>query len=365
MSISRAIRLPRAVRRLRDRFAPGGLILLYHRVTDVGSDPWSLCVTPRHFAEHLEVLRKYTHPMRLQQLAQGLYRRERARRPVAITFDDGYADNLHNAKPLLENYDIPATAFVTTGYIGSEREFWWDELERMLLQPGHLPEQLRFHINGSTYEWELGEAAYYTDDTYRCLQRWHVEQQDDPSPRHYLYRTLWQLLCPMHDSERRKVLDDLLAWGNAKPTGRLTHRALSASEIVQLAQGGLVEVGAHTVTHPSLPVLPLVLQRNEIQGSKNCLEEIVGRPVTSFSYPFGDYTAKTVAIVQEAEFARACSCAGDTVQGARDPFELPRIEVQDCDGEEFARQLSKDFHCDLPHRIHETRTDDVGGRPEA
>ncbi len=98
-----------AVRRLRDRFALDGLILLYHRVTDVDSDPWSLCVTPDHFAEHLEVLRKYTHPMRLQQLAQGLYRRQRAGRPVAITFDDGYADNLQNAKPLLERYDIPAT----------------------------------------------------------------------------------------------------------------------------------------------------------------------------------------------------------------------------------------------------------------
>ena len=150
MSISRIIRLPRAVRRLRDRFAPEGLILLYHRVADAGSDPWSLCVTPRHFAEHLEVLRKYSDPMRLQHLAQGLYRRQRAGRPVAITFDDGYADNLQNAKPLLERYDIPATVFVTTGYIGSEREFWWDELERLLLQPGTVPEKHHLSVNCST-----------------------------------------------------------------------------------------------------------------------------------------------------------------------------------------------------------------------
>ena len=64
-------RLRRAARQLRHRFARGGLILLYHCVAEVRSDPWSLCVTPRHFAEHLEILRKHSRPMRLQQLVPG------------------------------------------------------------------------------------------------------------------------------------------------------------------------------------------------------------------------------------------------------------------------------------------------------
>ena len=213
-------RLKRAVRRLIRSYARSRVILLYHRVAELGSDPWGLYVSPRHFAEHLEVLREYNHPMRLQHLAQGLYRRKRARRPVAITFDDGYADNLHNAKPLLERYDIPATVFVTTGYLGNEREFWWDELERLFLQPGTLPETLHLNVNGSAYEWEMGEAAHYSEEIYQRLRYWHIEQQEDPTPRHYLYRTLWQLLSPLRHGERRKVLDDLLAWGGDKPTGR-------------------------------------------------------------------------------------------------------------------------------------------------
>jgi peptidoglycan/xylan/chitin deacetylase (PgdA/CDA1 family) len=52
-----------------------------------------------------------------------------------VTFDDGYADNLYNAKPLLERYGIPATVFLITGYIEDKRQLWWEELVRLLLQP--------------------------------------------------------------------------------------------------------------------------------------------------------------------------------------------------------------------------------------
>jgi len=288
-------------------------------------------------------MKKYGRPLPLQQLAEALVHGELPDRSVVVTFDDGYSDNFHNAKPLLERYDIPATVFLTTGYIGHEREFLWDELERLLLQPGTLPEKLHLSVNGSTYQWEIGEAAYYSEETYQRLRCWQIEQQDDPTPRHSLYRTLWQLLYPLCDGERRKVLDDLLAWGSAKLTGRATHRALSPDEMVILAQGGLVEVGAHTATHPSLPTLPLALQRNEIQGSKNCLEEIVGRPVRSFAYPHGDYTADTVAVVRGAGFACACSTFSNGVRRRTDHFQLPRVQVLDWDGEEFARRLLLSF----------------------
>src|SRR5215212_5224770 len=135
------------------------LILLYHRVAKLHSDLWSLAVTPEHFAEHLEVLRQYAHPIRLQHLPQALSDGNIPNRSVVVTFDDGYADNLHSAKPLLKRYDIPATFFLTTGYVGKEREFWWHELERLLLQPGTLPGRLRLKIDGNIYRWELGEAA--------------------------------------------------------------------------------------------------------------------------------------------------------------------------------------------------------------
>lgn len=344
MKIRGSSRLRRMIRRLRHKIAPGALILLYHRVADVESDPWSLCVTPQHFAEHLEVLQTYTHPMRLQQLTQDLQEGKRLHPSVAITFDDGYADNFHNAKPLLEQYDIPATVFITTGCVGHQREFWWDELERLLLQPRTLPETLHLIVNGSTYRWQLGETVHYSQDTYQHHLCSDVEQENGASPRH-LYYSLHKLLRPLLEGERRQVLDELLIWAGAEPVGRPTHRSLSLAEVFALGQGKLLEVGSHTVTHPLLSTLSTDSQRHEIQQSKAQLEEVIGHPVSSFAYPYGDYTAKTVGVVRESGFDCACSTVTDVVWQRTDRFQLPRVEVQDWGGEEFAKQLSSWFHC--------------------
>ena len=104
----------RAVRRPSDA---EGVILMYHRVADGIADPWSLCVTPENFAQQLEVLRTVAAPTRLGQLVGALGGGPTSPRSVVVTFDDGYADNLYQAKPLLLRHDVPATVFVTSGYI--------------------------------------------------------------------------------------------------------------------------------------------------------------------------------------------------------------------------------------------------------
>ncbi|PIG94115.1 polysaccharide deacetylase family protein [Gloeocapsopsis sp. IPPAS B-1203] len=343
MRICGLSKLRRIARRLKNRFEPGGLILLYHRVAEVDSDPWSLCVTPQHFAEHLEVLQKYGCPMPLQQLTQNLQDGKLTHRSVSITFDDGYADNLHNAKPLLEGYDIPATVFLTSGYIGHEREFWWDELERLLLQPGTLPETLHLSIDGNTYQWKLGEAADYTEEAYQRHCCWQFEHKDTPSQRHALYRSVYQLLCFLRAGDRQKVLDDLLVWSGTELENRPTHRCLSVAQAIALEQEGLIEIGSHTVTHPFLSTLPLALQQDEILQSKAQLEKIVGHAVSSFAYPHGNYTAETATLVRQAGFTCACSTDAETVWSHTNGFQLPRVVVEDWDGEEFARRLKEWF----------------------
>ncbi|MBW4636461.1 MAG: polysaccharide deacetylase family protein [Iphinoe sp. HA4291-MV1] len=339
---------------LRGRLAAGGLILMYHRIIEMESDPWSICVSPRHFAQQMEVLRKFGEVVSLQQLNQTLQQNKAPHRQIAVTFDDGYIDNLYNAKPLLERYDIPATMFLTSGYMEQKRDLWWDELNRLLLEPGTLPEVLCLEINGTTHRWELGASANYNEEQYQRVdafaqrpagkrlvvrhRSWKASGEDNPTPRHALYRTLYWLLSPLLPEARQKVMDELLAWAGSVPTLRPNHRILNSEEVSAL-RNELIEIGAHSVTHPFLSFLPTARQREEIQDSKTRLEEIIGQPVVSFAYPHGNYSEETTALVREAGFTSACTTYAGSVRRKCDRFKLPRVVVEDWDGEEFAKHL--------------------------
>src|SRR5439155_18641581 len=138
-----------------------------------------------------------------------------------------------NAKPLLARYDIPATTFMATGHIGHRREFWWDELDRLLLQPGTLPPVLDLRLNGSAWRWELGETTIYANADYERHRDWHIEQQDDPTQRHRLHRSLYQRLYALTQKEQEPLLEEMRTWAGAEPIGRPTHRTLSHDEAVQ------------------------------------------------------------------------------------------------------------------------------------
>ena len=335
----------RAVGRLGGRSDGKVLILLYHRVASLKSDPWGLAVTPDRFAEHLEVLRQQARPMRLAELSEALRDGRLPGRSVVVTFDDGYFDNLHNAKPLLERHDVPATVFVAAGFVGFKREFWWDELGRLLLRPGLLPDTLSLSIEGKTYHWELGEAAEYTVEDFRSHRGWRAWNKS-PTPRHSLYVSLCKLLRPIGEGERKSKLDELRGWVIAAPERSPNHRPMSPAEIGKLDQGGLVEVGAHTVTHPVLSALPPVSQRREIARSKTRLETISDHPVTSFAYPYGkphEYTPETVDLVRRAGFECACSSFAGVVRRSNDRLQLPRVYVRNWGGDRLARQLGKWF----------------------
>jgi peptidoglycan/xylan/chitin deacetylase (PgdA/CDA1 family) len=138
------------------------------------------------------------------------------------------------------------------------------------------------------------------------------------------------------------VLEELRAWAGAEPVARPTHRVLSRAELLALARSRVVEIGAHSRRHPRLASLAPEAQREEVHGSKHALEALLGATVASFAYPFGksgDYSPDTVALVREAGFACACTNVAGAVGRSASRFELPRMLVHDCSGEEFERRL--------------------------
>lgn len=315
------------------------LILFYHGVTNAVSDPWRLHMPPPRFAEQLEVLRRYGKVLRLDALVHGLQTDRLPRRSVAVTFDDGYANNLTEALPLLEKYEIPATIFVTTDYLGSAREFWSDELERLLLHPGRLPAQLQLRLNGHCLDWNLADAAVYQRTDFERHRRWNAWEPGEPSVRHRLYRELYRTLQPLPQPVQQRVLQDLRAQVTEHEAARPLNRFLTPAEVLQLAQSELIEIGSHTVSHPLLPQLAAAQQEREIHESRLTLEEIIGQPVTSLAYPYGRYAAETPGIARAAGMQCACAAEGFVAQAKTDLFRLPRCPVQDWDGAKFERLL--------------------------
>jgi peptidoglycan/xylan/chitin deacetylase (PgdA/CDA1 family) len=342
MRIPGSGRLRRYARMVRGAVAPGALILLYHRVFPARSDPYGLSVSPSHFGEHLEILRTAGRPARLQQLATELQHHRLVRRTFVVTFDDGYADNLHRAKPLLDRYDVPATVFVTAGYVGQGREFWWDTLERVLVRAERISGTPNGTGNGSAPPRDLQEIARLIQDRH---QKHRVAEARNETGRGETWRLrdlLWRRLRPLPHPQRQTLLEGLVARCAPPQDSPVIHRALTRDELVRLADGGLVDIGAHTVTHPLLSALPAPAQRAEIETSKEILEDILTRPVATFSYPYGtrlDYTPAAASMVRGAGFTCACSGIAGAVRGSSNLFELPRMLVQDWDGETFARHV--------------------------
>ena len=310
-----------AARRFRSRLVSGTIILGYHRISEGVNDPFAMSVSPRNFAEQMSVVRDLTKPISLQELAQRLGEGKLPKRSVVLTMDDGYADNLHGALPLLKRYEIPATIFVVSSSLGGE--FWWDEVVRIVFTEGVLTTERCLTIAGQEFNWQ-----------WRADRDFHKQQEQ-------LLQILYWALRPLSEEKRQKAMEELRHSIRDVQMEKCWHRALTPSELRTLADCPLIEIGSHTHTHPALAELSHTEQRDEIQQSKAQLEELLERPVTSFSYPNGSASTETRTLVREAGFVSACTSDNDIAWRGSDPLHLPRFWVPDWDGKQFSRWLSK------------------------
>jgi peptidoglycan/xylan/chitin deacetylase (PgdA/CDA1 family) len=281
------------VKRKARTLTPRPVILMYHRVAAPLVDPWDLAVSPANFESQVATLKAERTLMPLADFAHSVERGELPADAVAISFDDGYLDNLQNALPILERHDAPATFFITTGYVGAKVEYWWDELARLLLEPG-------------------GDQA--------------------------AYRQAWARLKAMSDAERQAVMGELRAkHGPGVPDP--ADLPMTANGIARLAASPQATIGAHSVTHASLAALSAELRAAEIASSREACEAMSGKAVTGFAYPFGDLDEATRSAVQAAGFAFAVSTEQASVQPNVDPLRLPRMSAPNVDGRALLSQI--------------------------
>jgi peptidoglycan/xylan/chitin deacetylase (PgdA/CDA1 family) len=311
----------RAFRAIRNRFFNlfdyPIIILIYHRVTELSSDPEMIAVSPENFRQQMEFLKQNFLILRFEETWPKL--KEPA---VVITFDDGYADNFLEALPILEVVGVPATFFVSTGNLGSDKEFWWHRLESILLREGEFPSRFKLEDSLHGRIWDTASLPQ----------------------RQALYASL-SLLMRKIDGERREVwLDQLRSWAGAADEVKSLHRSMMEEELKCLAASPWATIGAHTVTHCALSALSDEQQRDEIFSSRQTLQNLTGSPITTFSYPFGrkqEYNRTSVRLCREAGFTRAASNFSGQVHSWTDRFQLPRHLVRNWDLETFSAEINR------------------------
>jgi peptidoglycan/xylan/chitin deacetylase (PgdA/CDA1 family) len=290
-----------------------GVILLYHRVADLRSDPQEVAVGAANFAAQMDVIREAARVVPLREAGT----LDEAH--VAITFDDGYRDNAQTAAPMLNAAGIPATFFVTSGFLGAAEAPWWTELESLCLSR-ELAEPVQIEVSGT--------------------KLW-VDARNRAALRRLYWALYWRLrpLPPAHIHEVMKDLTTTLGPPSAPPPEDLF---MSSGELERLAAEELFEVGSHTVNHPFLGSQTSESQARELTDSRRMLEELIENPVVSLSYPYGgpdSFNDQTVALARAAGYQRACIVRNGRVGPDTDPMRIPRCVVKDWSGEEFAPQL--------------------------
>lgn len=308
-------------------------ILMYHRVASVRHDPWGLAVHPRRFAEQIAYLRRSRLPMSMTELVERLRTNTLPHKAVGVTFDDGYRDNVAEAKPVLGKHRVPATFFLATGFVGVEESFWWDELCGMMLDCTDPVEQIEMIADEAVLlRWDQQQAS-------DLAGKWRAGQAPQ-TDRQRCYLAVWARLQRADAGERERVLR---AFRRQFRSASNPHAMpMNAGEIKMLVSDELLQLGAHSVGHPMLTSLTPLERSREIRKSAEACHALSGKTPRGFAYPYGDVDAETSEDVRSAGFDWACSTRnGFLDEGGVDFYALPRIAVPDVPLRQFRRILEQ------------------------
>ncbi len=297
--------------------APGGAraklaILMYHRVLPQ-PDALTGEIDAHAFDRQLAALRECFNVLPLAESVERLRRGSLPPRAVAITFDDGYADNVEVALPALQRHRLHATFFIATGFLDGGRMFNDTVIEAVRRMPGPT-----FDVPAL----DLRHIAVGTMDEKRAAIGRVLE-----SVKYLDMQSREDVAAQIARIGGQPLPDDLM---------------MRTDQLRALAAAGM-EIGGHTVNHPILTRIDADRARQEIQANRSALESLTGKPVRLFAYPNGipaqDYSAVHVAIVRELGFVAAVSTSWGAATRNCDEFQLPRFTPWDREPNRFVARL--------------------------
>ncbi len=264
-----------------------------------------MAVSTTAFTRQLDTLRKHHTLLHLSDwIEQAQSGRPLPKSAVAVTFDDGWADNYEHAFPLLAHFDIPATLFLATDYIGTNRWFWPERLSRLIVEK-HADIRCNPDLNG------IRELLPGNADTNH-LTRSAINRAI----------VIAKSLSDARIRRRIETAENITGLGQPK-----TRLLLSWEEVRRMATSGLVELGSHTRTHQRLnATLSRSSLSNEIVDSGARITRETGVKPPLFCYPNGDRSSEAEELVRK-HYSGACTTIHGCNSNRADPYRIARIGI--------------------------------------
>ncbi len=292
-------------------------ILIFHRVHARPDPLFPGELDAAAFESRMAWVKRWFNVIPLGAAIDGLRSGALPERPLAVTFDDGYADNAKLAAPILMKLGIPATFFVATGFLDGGR-MWNDTvIEAVRAARGPVLDLAPLGLG----EHSMASAA---------SRRAAIEA---------LLGALKHLPLEERDAQAGSVA---AVAGACLPTDLM----MRSEDVRRLHVQGMT-IGAHTVNHPVLNRIADDAARAEIVLGRRRLEDITGTPVRLFAYPHGkpaeDYDLRHVQLVRELGFTGAVTTAWGVARPGADPFQLPRFTPWDRERWRYGLRLLKNL----------------------
>ena len=205
--------------------------------------------------------------------------RHSPRNAAVVTFDDGYVDNLTEAKPSLAKAGLLGDGVLATGFLNQRDEFWWDELARLIFLGAELT-HLAITVRDKTMRFDLDDNRSNQSRGWRAGTKGLARFDRKPT-------TIWRTLRDLRPEERDPAMAQIRSALAQRLTSTGSGRPMTSAEVRSLVSDGLIAIGAHTVTHPVLTELPASDRIREITESRITCGTLSGSEVRTFAYPFG------------------------------------------------------------------------------
>ena len=305
---------------------PAAVILAYHSVRD---DPeqdadWigpGITHSAKVFARHMELVAHQFNPVTLKDVLLFLKgEKTLPHRAVAVTFDDGFLDNLEVAAPILSRFGISAAFYLTVSLIGEAEAPWYSRIRHAFMTT--YCKTWRRSVQGRT--WDISS----------------------PSARDSELLTAYDLCAPLVGEAQQRAMHSIEQELGVEPVLPKRRLMMNWEEARALRRAGHI-VGSHTLTHPNVAhVSQDEALRVELVESKRQMEERLQEPVVHFSYPHPalnpQWSAGTLAATQKAGYATAVTTTKGPVRAGANPLLLARINAPRPD-HEFLWNLERAF----------------------